>query len=179
MKGQEVKKVSRLKEEKEMAEAKYMGINVPYCPNCGHRIDQAGAEGPPLPSVGSVLRFYRNRVDRVHTETFPEDRQIGVKEITVVKKYKVPLKGKPRKGGNIKKKRWSKPIMETVQKTTAKCGLCGHELGPKTLLKKFGAIMNDDGQLIISTEAEEGVKALFPDAEPATAEAEKPKPEGK
>jgi len=169
-----------------MAEAKYMGLSVPYCPNCGGRQNVSSpddgatlTDGPTL-TVNEVLGFYKNRVDRIKTHTFPEDRQIGVKEITVVKKFKVPLKGKPRKGGNIKRKHWTKPIMETVQKTTAKCGLCGHELGPKTLLKKFGATMNDEGQLAISTEAEEGVKALFPDAEPATAEAEKPpKPEGK
>jgi hypothetical protein len=141
-----------MKEETDMSEPpKYMKENVPYCPNCGQRnrvMEEKALKAlglatlPPL-TVNDILNFFRNRVDRVHTHTFPENRVIGEKDITVVKRFK-DKKLKPKKFHK------TKPITEEVQKTIASCGLCKRELNKKLLAKRFGMVMGEDGTLVIS-----------------------------
>ncbi len=154
-----------MKEVKNMAEAKYMGEVVPFCPNCGRKIESV-AGGPTILKVGEVINFFKARVDRVKTHTYPEDRQIGVKKIRITKLF---THGK-NKGKKTKPKFLEKPIIETIQKTDIMCGLCGSEIKKKALLSKFGMTVGNDGQLI---KTESALKSLT-----EVPQEERPKPEG-
>lgn len=141
-----------------MATAKYMEMVVPFCPNCGRKMSSDGTE--PLMNVEGVNNFFKNRVDRVHMETFPDTRQIGVKKIRIVKQF---TRGK-NKGKKTKPMFREKPIMETVEKTTAKCGLCNHELTAKALRKKFNMVVVE-GQLKPLVEPSEAPPTEAPPSE--------------